>query len=127
MEIFIPMSIIFTKRQWTLLKRYQIKHVETVEQEKHLQAQLDYVYFMFNILLHSSLVFMALYAVGNAIYFYAALLVDPCNQDIGKCPALTWVAMLILTAQILMYVNYTICSILLFISVKRIYITIRET
>ena len=82
---------------------------------------------MFNILLYSSLAFMAVYALGNAVYFYSALLVDPCNQDIGKCPGLTWVAMMILMAQILMYVNYTICSILLFISVKRIYITIRET
>ena len=121
------MSIIFTKRQWTLLKRYQLKHVETIEQEKHLKAQLDYVYFMFNILLRTTLAFMALYAIGNAIYFYSALLVDPCNQDIGKCPALTWVALIILMAQIMMYLNYTICAVLLFISVKRIYITISES
>ena len=83
MEMFIPMSIIFTKRQWTLLKRYQIKHSESKQELNQLKVQLMYVYKMFGIFLKCSLTFIALYAIFNTIYFYFALLVDPCNTDIG--------------------------------------------
>ena len=39
-EAYIPMSIMFTKRQWTLLKRFKIKIAASIEEKKQLRKEL---------------------------------------------------------------------------------------
>ena len=47
-------------------------------------------------------------------------------DDMTLCPDLRWIALSILIIQVIIYINYLICCILLLISMKRIHSTIKQ-
>ena len=122
---YIPMSILFTRRQWFLYKRFQIRNApNAIEKEERTQSYLQHKV-RWNILLWSTVFFCLVYSVLYGYYLYYALLVDPCLDDITLCPDLRFVAMSILVVQSLIYIDYLVCCILLLISMKRIHSTIK--
>ena len=76
-------------------------------------------------LLWGTVAFNLAYSILYGIYLYFALLIEPCKNDIRKCPNLQWVALSILIFQAIIYINYMVCCVLLFISMKRIHSTIK--
>ena len=76
-------------------------------------------------LLWGTVVINLAYSILYGIYLYYALLKEPCKTDVRKCPNLAWIALSILILQIVVYLNYIVCCVLLFISMKRIHSTIK--
>ena len=76
-------------------------------------------------LLWGTVAFNLAYSILYGIYLYFALLIEPCKNDIRECPNLQWVALSILIFQAIIYINYIVCCVLLFISMKRIHSTIK--
>ena len=110
MQLFVPISIFFTQRQWTLLKRHQIKNCEDTGEIRNLFKELSMVKWGFGVLLYSSLLCMVLYSAATAIYSHYAIHVAPCNEDFHRCPPLVWLGNVIRILQVCIYLAYTICA-----------------
>ena len=123
---YIPMSIFFTQRQWFLFKRFQIRNAMTEYEKNEFTASYNKSKFRFALLLWSTVILNIFYSICYGFYLYYALLIFPCNIDLTKCPDLRWLAFSILLLQIIIYINYMICCILLLVSMKRIHSTIKE-
>ena len=123
---YIPTAMFFTQRQWFLYKRFKIRNSMTQNERKQRVTEFERAQFWFAFLLWITVAFNLFYSVLYGFYLYYALLVDPCKHDLRQCPKLAWIALSILILQIMVYLNYIICCVLLFISMKRIHTTIKK-
>ena len=78
----------------------------------------------FDWLRNSAFGFIGLFALLSTIYYYYAILVEPCKTEISQCPGLEKLAGTIFFFQILDMLTVLVTVILFFISMKRIYETI---
>ena len=127
MQLFVPISIKFTKRQWTLLKRYQIRQCNSIERLKSLTKESVLLKWGFQALLYSSLVCMAAYATMTAIYSHYAIHVAPCSEHLADCPKLQTALVIIRGLQVCMYLAYSICAVLMCLFAYKMHKTIKET
>ena len=98
----------------------------TQNERKQRVTEFERAQLWFAFLLWITVAFNLFYSVLYGFYLYYALLVDPCKHDLRQCPKLAWIALSILILQIMVYLNYIICCVLLFISMKRIHTTIKK-
>ena len=110
MQLFVPISIFFTKRQWKLLKLHQIRNCNSIERLRTLTQELGFVKYGFKVLLYASLLCTSAYAVSIAIFSHYAIHVEPCNQDYQQCPRLINAVVFIRILQFCMYLAYSICA-----------------
>ena len=127
MQLFVPISIIFTERQWKLLKRYRIKTCDSIEKLRTTTRELSLVKWGFRILLYSSIVISVFYAASTAVFSHYAIHVAPCNEDYRHCPQLVTTLLMIRILQFLMYFAYTICAVLMCVFAYQMNKTIKET
>ena len=124
---YIPMCIFFTQRQWFLYKRFKIRSADTNCKRKRKIVEFQKAQSWFSLLLWSTVVFNLIYSVLYGIYLNYTLLTEPCKSDNKQCPpGVEWIALSILIMQTLIYTNYIVCCILLFVSMKRIHTTIKS-
>ena len=127
MQLFVPISIIFTQRQWKLLQRYQIRNCNSVERLRALTKELNIMKWGFKILLYSAMVCMAGYAILTSIFSHYAIHVEPCNESYYECPELVTMIYLIRFLQVCLYLAYSICAALMCLFAYKMHKTIKET
>ena len=126
MQLFVPISINFTKRQWTLLKRYQIRKCTSRERLQSLTKESVRMRWGFEALLYSSLLCMAAYASLTAIYSHLAHDAR-CRNNLEDCPKLLTSLVFIRGLQVFMYLAYSVCAVLMCVFAYKMHQTIKET